>query len=129
MTDKFITVLTVTYPHELAIIKGLLESEEIECRIQDELTTQVNPLLSNAIGGVKLQVNEKDLEKTVEILLDAGYLKKSDLKPSKSWEQIDKYTSKLPVLNKLRVERRLLVLTVIFIVLLFCFICYLTLPL
>ena len=68
MDDKLITVLTVTYPHELAIIRGRLESEGIECFVQDELTVQVNPFYSNAIGGIKLQVRESNYDKAVEIL-------------------------------------------------------------
>ena len=68
MDDKLITVLTVTYPHELAIIRGRLESEGIECFVQDELTVQVNPFYSNAIGGIKLQVRESNYDEAVEIL-------------------------------------------------------------
>ena len=41
--EKFITVLTVTYGHEIAVIRGRLESEGITCFVQDELTVQVNP--------------------------------------------------------------------------------------
>jgi DNA-directed RNA polymerase subunit RPC12/RpoP len=68
MDDKLITVLTVTYPHELIVIRGRLESEGIACFAQDELTVQVNPFYSNAIGGIKLQVRESDYSKAVEIL-------------------------------------------------------------
>ena len=68
MTDNFITIKTFSYPHEVAIIRGRLESEEIECFVQDELTLQVNPFYSNAIGGVKLQVRESDVERAMKIL-------------------------------------------------------------
>jgi len=81
--DKFVTVLTFTFPYEVAIVRGRLESEGITCFTQDELTVQVNPFYSNAIGGVKLQVIESDLERAIEILKETGYIKEEDLQPDK----------------------------------------------
>jgi len=77
-SEKFITVLTFTFPYESAIIRGRLESEGIVCFVKDELTAQVNPFYSNAIGGVKLQVRESDLDRTIEILKEAGYIKEGE---------------------------------------------------
>ena len=74
MEEQFITVLTVTYAHEIAVIRSRLESEGITCFVQDELTVQVNPFYSNAIGGVKLQVLSRDLSRAIEILKEAGYI-------------------------------------------------------
>ncbi|HEY0029110.1 MAG TPA: DUF2007 domain-containing protein [Bacteroidia bacterium] len=68
MTDQFVTIRTYSYPHEVAIIRGRLKSEGIECFVKDELTVQVNPFYSNAIGGVKLQVRESDLERAEAII-------------------------------------------------------------
>ena len=77
--DNYITVLTFTYPHELAVIRGRLESEGIQCFAQDEMTIQVYPFYSNAIGGIKLKVKESDLVQTLEILKEAGYISDDDL--------------------------------------------------
>jgi hypothetical protein len=74
MTNNFVTIRVFTYPSEAIILKGRLESEEIECFLMDELTVQVNPLYSNAIGGVKLQVRENDVERANEILREGGYI-------------------------------------------------------
>ncbi len=112
MDDKFITVLTFTYPHELAIIRGRLESEGIECFAQDELTVQVNPFYSNAIGGIKLQVRESDYPKAVEILKEEGYItdRSASPSPSKFMVNFNKFTSSIPLIGKLRIEIRLLLL-------------------
>jgi len=77
--ENFITVLTVTYPHEIAVIRGVLEAEGIICFVKDELTVQVHPFISNAIGGVKLQVLERDLDQALEILKETGYINEEDL--------------------------------------------------
>ncbi|GAP71663.1 hypothetical protein SAMD00024442_16_11 [Candidatus Symbiothrix dinenymphae] len=98
-TNKFITVVTFTYSHEVAIVRGRLESEGIECYVQDELTAQVAPYYSNAIGGVKLQVKECDVKQAVTILVEAGYLKKEDLQPPKEMVALSKILSKIPIIR------------------------------
>ncbi len=69
---KLITVLTATYGYELAVVQGKLESEGITCFLKDDVLVQVNPFLSNAIGGVKLQVLESDLNKAIGVLKEIG---------------------------------------------------------
>jgi len=93
-SNNFVTVLTFTYPYEVAIIRSRLESEGIECFVQDELTVQVNPFYSNAIGGIKLQVRESDLERTIEILKEAGYIKEEDFQPSFLQKWLSKFFKK-----------------------------------
>jgi len=71
----WITVLTLSFTTEAHMVKGLLQSADIEVFLKDELTAQVNPYYSSAIGGVKVQVMEKDLKNALLILHDAGYIK------------------------------------------------------
>ena len=71
--DKFITILTGTFGYEVAVVRSRLESEGIICFVQDELTVQVSPFYSNAVGGVKLQVRESDLAQALEILKDTEH--------------------------------------------------------
>jgi Zn finger protein HypA/HybF involved in hydrogenase expression len=92
VNEKFITVLTTTFGYEVAVIRGRLEAEGITCFVQDELTVQVNPLYSNAIGGVKLQVKESDLQQAIEILKETGYIKDKDLVPSDEAPRFNEYS-------------------------------------
>lgn len=96
----------------------LLEAEGIECRTLDELTAQVNPMYSQAIGGVKLQVKQTNLQKAVDILKEGGYLTEEDLQPYNSLSWLDDATSQLPLLKNLRVELRLMILVSIGVLLL-----------
>ena len=50
------------YSSEAMIYKGKLESEGIEVFIRDGATIDANPLYSNAVGGVKLYVNNEDAD-------------------------------------------------------------------
>ena len=42
------------------LLVGRLESEGIECWLQDENTVTINPIWTNAVGGIKLMVKKED---------------------------------------------------------------------
>jgi len=67
MEDVFYTIGSFDYPADVQIIKGKLESEGIPVFLKDENTINSDPLISYAIGGVKLQVYSKHKEKAMEI--------------------------------------------------------------
>ena len=52
------------------IVKGRLEAEDIPCWLKDEHTSAliVDPVLTNAIGGIKLMVPKDQVQKATEIL-------------------------------------------------------------
>jgi len=105
--NNFITIATFEYPHEVAIIKSKLEFEGIKVFLKDELTIQTDNFLSNAIGGVKLQVLEKDINKAKEILkLFNVNVYQNNYKPQKFVLVFDSLTKKIPLLNKLSLPNR-----------------------
>ncbi len=65
-----ITLRTFEYPLEITLLKSMLEDAGIPVFVKDEFTILMNPLYSNAIGGIKLQVLEENLEKAIEVLKD-----------------------------------------------------------
>ena len=62
MKDSFTTIAVFQYSSEAQIIKGKLESEGITVFLADEYTVDTDPMVSNAIGGVKLQVYTEQTE-------------------------------------------------------------------
>ena len=72
--NDLVTVAVFTYPHEMAVVRAHLESEDIPCFAQDEHTVAANPFYSNLVGGIKLQVRTGDVARAREILLGAGVL-------------------------------------------------------
>ncbi|WP_422857945.1 DUF2007 domain-containing protein [Flagellimonas sp. S174] len=60
MESEFHTLGTFEFPADVQIIKGKLESEGIPVFLRDETTINSDPLISSAIGGVKLQVYTSD---------------------------------------------------------------------
>ncbi|MFS4468797.1 DUF2007 domain-containing protein [Maribacter sp. 2210JD10-5] len=67
MEEKFYLLAAFEYAADVQIIKGKLESEGIPVFLRDENTLNSDPLISNAIGGVKLQVYSKDKERALKI--------------------------------------------------------------
>lgn len=68
MKDTFVTLARFQYSSEAHIFRGKLESEGVNVFMADDFTVDVDPLISNAIGGVKLKVFSKDLEKAEKVL-------------------------------------------------------------
>ncbi|MGF1559896.1 MAG: DUF2007 domain-containing protein [Flavobacteriaceae bacterium] len=66
-SDKFFILASFEYAADVQIIKGKLESEGIPVFLRDENTLNSDPLISNAIGGVKLQVYTSDKERAQAI--------------------------------------------------------------
>lgn len=67
MANEFYTIGSFEYPADVQIIKGRLESEGIKVFLRDENTLNTDPLISQAIGGVKLQVYTKDKDRATAI--------------------------------------------------------------
>lgn len=98
MEDIFELIGTYQYSSEAIIYKGKLESEGIAVFMRDNYTVDSNPLYSNAVGGVKLFVNQKDYPKAKDIISQVSQYSLDDdhklLKcPNCGAEQIDMVTS------------------------------------
>ena len=69
MQDTFVTIARYPYSTEAQIVKGRLEADGIEVFLRDNITIDTDPLVSQAIGGVKLKVLAKDEAKAKAILM------------------------------------------------------------
>ncbi|ASV30455.1 putative signal transducing protein [Maribacter cobaltidurans] len=67
MDGKFYQLASFEYVADVQILKGKLESEGIPVFLRDENTLNSDPLISQAIGGVKLLVYSQDKERALEI--------------------------------------------------------------
>ncbi|TNJ46977.1 DUF2007 domain-containing protein [Tamlana fucoidanivorans] len=68
MSNTFKTIARFQYTTEAQIIKGRLEAEGIQVFLSDHVTIDTDPLVSQAIGGVKLKVLSQDALKAQYIL-------------------------------------------------------------
>lgn len=56
MDEKLVTIAVFGVPYEAEMAKGDLEACGIPAFVMDQFTIGANPLYSNALGGIKLQV-------------------------------------------------------------------------
>ena len=68
MTEELVTIAVYVSPHEAGMAKGELEAYGIPAFVADEFAIGANPLLSNALGGIKVQVPAKFVEEARQIL-------------------------------------------------------------
>jgi predicted RNA-binding Zn-ribbon protein involved in translation (DUF1610 family) len=68
MRNSLIEIANYQFSSEAYLFKGKLESEGIEVFLQNENTINTDPLLSSALGGVKLFVNSEDVLQSRQIL-------------------------------------------------------------
>ena len=105
--NDWVTVLTTDLPQEAHLAKAKLESEGISVFMKDEMTAQVHNFYSNAIGGVKLQIEDKDYQKAMDILKASGYIRETEQSENKTLKKFDRITAKIPYIRKMMLELRL----------------------
>lgn len=67
-----LTVATFSKPEEAHMLRLRLQAGGVPAFIQDENMVQTDWLYSNAIGGVRVQIDEDDEDRANEILQDPG---------------------------------------------------------
>ncbi|MCH3883590.1 DUF2007 domain-containing protein [Tenacibaculum aquimarinum] len=67
MNDNYKILAVFEYSTEAHVIKSRLDADGFKTMLMDEKTIDSDPLISNAIGGVKLLVHKNDFEKAVEV--------------------------------------------------------------
>ena len=78
MNDDYIILDVFEYSTEAHVMKSKLDSEGIRTMLIDEKTVDSDPLISGAIGGVKLVVFKEDLENGIKIYNDIRTYMKDD---------------------------------------------------
>jgi len=67
---NWVFLRSFVWPHEYYTLQAFLESNGININMRDEVTIMVDPLLSNAIGGIKMFVDEQDFVRASELLAE-----------------------------------------------------------
>tara|TARA_R110002051_G_scaffold23818_1_gene59704 strand:- start:621 stop:998 length:378 start_codon:yes stop_codon:yes gene_type:complete len=78
MNDNFEILAVFNYSTEAHVTKSRLDSDGFETMLMDETTIDTDPLVSNAIGGVKLLVHKKDFEKAALVYNEIRTYQKDD---------------------------------------------------
>ena len=68
MPDHLVTIGAYSTPYEANLVRAELEAFNIDVTLADDETIAVNWLWSNALGGVKVQVPESEVEEARRLL-------------------------------------------------------------
>lgn len=66
--QSFKTIAVFNYPHEIVVLKHILELEKIPFFFENEVTLSVAPFYTHALGGIQLKVHPNDFERVQAIL-------------------------------------------------------------
>ncbi|MFV0536722.1 MAG: putative signal transducing protein [Dysgonomonas sp.] len=91
---ELVTVKTSQDYNHLAIAKTYLEDSGIICSFKDEYASQVYSH-TYAVGGIKLQVQEEDVQRAMELLIEGGFATKEDYEIPESTMQIVNIVEKI----------------------------------
>ena len=90
MEDKMVELTRFAQASEAEMLVNLLRSEGIECYARDSLIGEIYRGID--LGGVKVELLEKDMQRAQEIMKDYGYSdseKLSDLQNSEEPENVE----------------------------------------
>ncbi|MDA3882833.1 MAG: hypothetical protein PF481_06090 [Bacteroidales bacterium] len=115
---KYVTIKSYTYSHNAHLDEMRLKNEGIPVFLKDELTNQVDNFMSNAIGGVKLQVPEEYKQKA-ETILDIKSRPISEQEGLQTFSFLLQISRYIPFLRHVRKDYQIvsmLIISVVFVV-------------
>jgi len=68
--EKWVTIATFNFAHEAHLARTRLESQEILANIADEQIVSINWFYAPAVGGIKLNVLESDVQRAKEVFAE-----------------------------------------------------------
>lgn len=114
--DKIVEIARFTYPADAQILRSLLESEGIECYLKDELSNQILGSYVD-IGGVKVEILEKDVPRALEIMEAGGFPVETNNEPEQL-KALSSFSDRIPFLRKYPLEKQIMIIFIITAVLL-----------
>ncbi|MDR0575108.1 MAG: DUF2007 domain-containing protein [Tannerella sp.] len=116
MEDKVIEIARFMQTTEAEMLANLLKSEGIECYVRDGISSRV--LFGRAdIGGAKVELLEKDVQRASEIMKDYGYDFSEELPGRIVSENTEKDNAEYEK-NKSRLSKMMTIILVLLVVLL-----------
>lgn len=69
---EFVAVQSFNNYVEAHIAMGNLQQQHINCWLKDEYTVTIDPMLANAVGGIKLMVAKVQVPRAIELLKEVA---------------------------------------------------------
>ena len=85
--DAWLTVARLNDAVEAQLLQGRLQADGIEAQLADQNHVQADPLIAIALGGVRVQVRQRDAavaQSIIEALASGDYALDDDFDPGAS---------------------------------------------
>lgn len=121
--DKMVEIARFQYPAEAQTLIALLKSEDIDCYLRDEISSQLMAGYAD-IGGARLEILDSDLPRALQVMEEGGYLQEeeTDGEESGQIETIAGWARHIPLLRNYSLERQIMIFFALIAVLLALFI-------
>jgi len=107
MEQKMVEIARFSKVDEARMLTSLLQSEDIDCYINNEYTTQVFAGLAD-MGGARVEVLEGDVKRAMEVMEANGYeIPREDELPDQV-QTVSNWTRHIPFLRNLPLEKQIL---------------------
>ncbi|MDR2969908.1 MAG: DUF2007 domain-containing protein [Tannerellaceae bacterium] len=107
MEEKMVEIARFSNVNEARMLVSLLQSEDIDCYINNEYTTQVFAGLAD-MGGARVEVLEGSVEQAMEVMKANGYeIPREDELPDQV-QTVSNWTRHIPFLKNLPQEKQIL---------------------
>lgn len=107
MAEKMVEIARFSKVNDARMLVSLLQSEDIDCYINNEYTTQVFAGLAD-MGGARVEVLEGDVKRAMEVMEVNGYeIPREDELPNQV-QTVSNWTRHIPFLRNLPLEKQIL---------------------
>jgi hypothetical protein len=111
-TDKMVEIAEFQHPVEAQTLIALLKSEEIDCYLRNEYSSQIMGGYVD-LGGARVETLESNVARALEVMRAGGYQIPGEDDETEAYRGVSVWTSRIPFLRKLPLEKQILVLFIL----------------
>jgi len=107
MEEKMVEIARFSRVNDARMLVSLLQSEDIDCYINNEYTTQIFAGLAD-MGGARVEVLESNVQKAMEVMEEHGYEIPREEELPNQVRAVSNWTRHIPFLRNLSLEKQIL---------------------
>lgn len=108
MEEKMVEIARFSKVNDARMLVSLLQSEEIDCYINNEYTAQIFGGFADILGGARVEVLEGNVRRAMEVMEANGYeIPREDEMPNQV-RTLSTWTRHIPFLKNLPLEKQIL---------------------
>lgn len=107
MEERMVEIARFSKVDQARMLVSLLQSEDIDCYINNEYTTQVFAGLAD-MGGARVEVLESDVKRAMEVMEANGYEIPGEDELPDQVQTVSNWTRHIPFLRNLPLEKQIL---------------------